>query len=223
MTISEKYKNSNINNEKGTDKKNRIFYNINNNINTNLNQKFLQNSNNNINNNSNFSVYKRKRNYLSLIHSKKRNEISNNSLNMSSTSNINNNCTKENNNNNIKNENKLFEADILSNELLNTKNEEELKKILFPQLILLEQKFINDRKIDQIKESLSILEKDELDLLKCQKVVTRALNKKIYWENEIDNKGKELKEEILKVIGRIKFYQSYGDFFINEIKRLKKA
>ena len=142
---------------------------------------------------------------------------------MSSTSNINNNCTKENNINNIKNENKLLEAETLSNELLNTKNEEELKKILFPQLILLEQKFINDRKIDQIKESLSILEKDELDLLKCQKVVTRALNKKIYWENELDNKGKELKEEILKVIGRIKFYQSYGDFFINEIKRLKKA
>ena len=210
LTISERYKNNNINSEKETEKKNRVFYNFNINNNT-------QNYNNNMNNdkNSNHLFYKRKRNYLSLINSYKRNEIINRNLNV----NINNNHSNgENINNENKIEkNKLLDVDILSNELLKTKNQEELKNILFQQLILLDQKIKKDKEIEQIKESINILEKDELDLTKCQKVVTRALCKKIHSKNELDKKDEELKEEILKIINRIVYYQSYGDFFIKEL------
>ena len=210
LTISERYKNNNINSEKETEKKNRAFYNFNINNNT-------QNHNNNMNNdkNSNHLFYKRKRNYLSLINSYKRNEIINRNLNV----NINNNHSNgENINNENKIEkNKLLDVDILSSELLKTKNQEELKNILFQQLILLDQKIKKEKEIEQIKESINILEKDELDLTKCQKVVTRALCKKIHSKNELDKKDEELKEEISKVINRIVYYQSYGDFFIKEL------
>ena len=210
LTISERYKNNNINSEKETEKKNMVFYNFNINNNT-------QNYNNNMNNdkNSNHLFYKRKRNYLSLINSYKRNEIINRNLNINSN---NNHSNGENANNENKIEkNKLLDVDILSNELLKTKNQEELKNILFQQLILLDQKIKKDKEIEQIKESINILEKDELDLTKCQKVVTRALCKKIHSKNELDKKDEELKEEILKIINRIVYYQSYGDFFIKEL------
>ena len=210
LTISERYKNNNINSEKETEKKNRVFYNYNINNNT-------QNSNNNMNNdkNSNHLFYKRKRNYLSLINSYKRNEIINRNLNINSN---NNHSNGENANNENKIEkNKLLDVDILSNELLKTKNQEELKNILFQQLILLDQKIKKEKEIEQIRESINILEKDELDLTKCQKVVTRALCKKIHSKNELDKKDEELKEEILKIINRIVYYQSYGDFFIKEL------
>ena len=210
LTISERYKNNNINSEKETEKKNRVFYNFNINNNT-------QNYNNNMNNdkNSNHLFYKRKRNYLSLINSYKRNEIINRNLNINSN---NNHSNGENANNENKIEkNKLLDVDILSNELLKTKNQEELKNILFQQLILLDQKIKKDKEIEQIKESINILEKDELDLTKCQKVVARTLWKKIHSKNELDKKDEELKEEISKVINRIVYYQSYGDFFIKEL------
>ena len=210
LTISERYKNNNINSEKETEKKNRVFYNFNINNNT-------QNSNNNMNNdkNSNHLFYKRKRNYMSMIKSYKRNEIINRNLNINSN---NNHSNGENANNENKIEkNKLLDVDILSNELLKTKNQEELKNILFQQLILLDQKIKKDKEIEQIKESINILEKDELDLTKCQKVVARTLWKKIHSKNELDKKDEELKEEISKVINRIVYYQSYGDFFIKEL------
>ena len=213
LTISERYKNNNINSEKETEKKNIIY--SNNIINNSTLPKFMQNSNNNMNNNANHLFHKRKRNYLSLINSYKRNEIINRNLDV----NINNNHSNgENINNENKIEkNKLLDVDILSNELLKTKNQEELKNILFQQLILLDQKIKKEKEIEQIKESINILEKDELDLTKCQKVVTRALCKKIHSKNELDKKDEELKEEILKIINRIVYYQSYGDFFIKEL------
>ena len=211
LTISERYKNNNINSEKETEKKNRVFYNFNINNNT-------QNSNNNMNNdkNSNHLFYKRKRNYMSMIKSYKRNEIINRNLNINSK---NNHSNGENVNNENKIEkNKLLYVDILSSELLKTKNQEELKNILFQQLILLDQKIKKEKEIEQIKESINILEKDELDLTKCQKVVTRALCKKIHSKNELDKKDEELKEEISKVINRIVYYQYYGDLLKKELK-----
>ena len=152
---------------------------------------------------------------MSLINSYKRNENINKNLNINS---INNHSNGENVNNENKIEkNKLLDVDILSSELLKTKDQEELKNILFQQLILLDQKIKKEKEIEQIKESINILEKDELDLTKCQKVVTRALCKKIHSKNELDKKDEELKEEILKIINRIVYYQSYGDFFIKEL------
>lgn len=85
LTFSEKYKKIIISiTKKKLTKKNLVFYSINSNNNTSL-QKFMQNSNNNMNNiNSNYYFYKRKRNYLSLINSNKKNEIINKNLNINS-------------------------------------------------------------------------------------------------------------------------------------------
>ena len=210
LTISDKIK-ANNNSNKLSELKNRII--IKNNINRNLNQKIMENNNNYNSNKINQinQIYKRKRNYISFLNSINKNDIH----------------IKNNTNNTIRaNENineeknyltKLLFVDDFARELLKSKNEEELKKILFLQLFLLDQKKRNDKNIEQIEQSLNILETDNKDLLKCQNGVLRALNKKIHSKSITDMKLRELEDEINKINNRIEYYQMLGDYYKNEM------
>jgi len=209
LTISDKIK-ANNNSNKLSELKNRII--IKNNINRNLNQKIMENNNYNSNKiNQINQIYKRKRNYISFLNSINKNDIH----------------IKNNTNNTIRaNENineeknyltKLLFVDDFARELLKSKNEEELKKILFLQLFLLDQKKRNDKNIEQIEQSLNILETDNKDLLKCQNGVLRALNKKIHSKSITDMKLRELEDEINKINNRIEYYQMLGDYYKNEM------
>ena len=214
LTISDRIK-ANNNNEKLSELKNRII--IKNNINRNLNQKIMQN-NNNYNSNKINQIYKRKRNYISFINGINKND-NNNIIN--NTSNII--KTNENINDDKNNLTKLLFVDDFAKELLKSKNEEELKKILFHQLILLDQKKRVDKNIEQIQQSLNILENDNKDLLKCQNGVLRALNKKIYSKSIMDMKLRDKEDEIMKINSRIEYYQMLGDYYKNEINAQKEG
>ena len=197
LTISERIKTNN-NNEKLSEIQNRI-----------INQKLIQNSNFNSNK---INQYKRKRNYLSLIHNQNNNNKSTNTINNSIKAN-------ENVNEAQKDINKLLFVDEIAPELLKSKNEEELKKILFNQLVLLDQKKRKDKNMEQIAQILYNLENDNKDLLKCQKVVSRALNRKIYSKSTMDMKLKELENEIMTTNGRIEYYQIVGDYYKSELNK----
>ena len=197
LTISERIKTNN-NNEKLSEIQNRI-----------INQKLIQNSNFNSNK---INQYKRKRNYLSLIHNQNNNNKSTNTINNSIRVN-------ENINEEQKDINKLLFVDDIAPELLKSKDEEELKKILFNQLVLLDQKKRKDKNMEQIAQILYNLENDNKDLLKCQKVVSRALNRKIYSKSTMDMKLKELENEIMTTNGRIEYYQIVGDYYKSELNK----
>ena len=197
LTISERIKTNN-NNEKLSEIQNRI-----------INQKLIQNSNFNSNK---INQYKRKRNYLSLIHNQNNNNKSTNTINNSIRANENVNEAK-------KDINKLLFVDEIAPELLKSKDEEELKKILFNQLVLLDQKKRKDKNMEQIAQILYNLENDNKDLLKCQKVVSRALNRKIYSKSTMDMKLKELENEIMTTNGRIEYYQIVGDYYKSELNK----
>ena len=197
LTISERIKTNN-NNEKLSEIQNRI-----------INQKLIQNCN--INSNK-INQYKRKRNYISLIHNQNNNNKSTNTINNSIRAN-------ENVNEAQKDINKLLFVDEIAPELLKSKDEEELKKILFNQLVLLDQKKRKDKNMEQIAQILYNLENDNKDLLKCQKVVSRALNRKIYSKSTMDMKLKELENEIMTTNGRIEYYQIVGDYYKSELNK----
>ena len=73
--------------------------------------------------------------------------------------------------------------------------------------------------MEQIAQILYNLENDNKDLLKCQKVVSRALNRKIYSKSTMDMKLKELENEIMTTNGRIEYYQIVGDYYKSELNK----
>ena len=221
LSISEKIKNNNQNIEKSSDKMNRKSFQ--NNFNKNLLQNNVSNniinSINNTYNNTNNNKYKRKRNYITLIKENNKNGM----ININSNINNNNiNQKKDNiNTKNIIKKNKLLNAEELCQELINANNQEELEKVLYSQLLLLEEKKKKVKNIEQMIKNITILDKDKYDLIKCLKVISRALDKKKLSQNQLNNSLKELDDEISKVYGSIKFHQVLGDCYIKEINKLK--
>ena len=205
---------------------------------SNLNTKIYTSKNNLIN--SKFqtkftNIYKKKRNYSSLINS----NINNNKCIINLNNEINKNENKfgaKNNNINelqfsrkeesdIKNKAKaeLKIVDILAQELVQTKNEEELKEYLFEQLQLLDIKKRNDQNINILNDAIIQLDKDKRDLRKCNTIVSLSLNKKLVENYKIDLRIKKLEEDIDKVKGNIKYYEALGDYYISQIKNLNKV
>ena len=205
---------------------------------SNLNTKIYTSKNNLIN--SKFqtkftNIYKKKRNYSSLINS----NINNNKCIINLNNKINKNENKfgaKNNNINelqfirkeesdIKDKAKteLKIVDILAQELVQTKNEEELKEYLFEQLQLLDVKKRNDQNINILNDAIIQLDKDKRDLRKCNTIVSLSLNKKLVENYKIDLRIKKLEEDIDKVKGNIKYYEALGDYYISQIKNLNKV
>ena len=205
---------------------------------SNLNAKIYTSKNNLIN--SKFqtkftNIYKKKRNYSSLINSNKNNNKCIINLNNKINKNENKFGAKNNNINelqfirkeesDIKNKVKaeLKIVDILAQELVQTKNEEELKEYLFEQLQLLDVKKRNDQNINILNDAIIQLDKDKRDLRKCNTIVSLSLNKKLVENYKIDLRIKKLEEDIDKVKGNIKYYEALGDYYISQIKNLNKV
>ena len=113
--------------------------------------------------------------------------------------------------------------DILTQELVQTKNEEELKEYLFEQLQLLDLKKRNDQNIKILNDAINQLDKDKKDLRKCNTIVSLSLNKKLVENHKIDLRIKKLEEDIDKAKGNIKYYEALGDYYISQIKNMNKA
>ena len=213
LSISEKDKNKNNLNKKIYTSKNII------------NSKF-QNK---------LKIYKRKRNYSSLINLNN----NNNKCLINLNNEINKNENKFGAKNNSINELKFIQkeesdikdqtkseikiVDILAQEIVQSKNEEELKEYLFEQLQLLDIKKRNDQNINILNNAINQLDKDKRDLRKCNTIVSQSLNKKLVENHKIDLRIKKLEENIDKVKGNIKYYEALGDFYISQIKNLNKV
>jgi hypothetical protein len=211
-------------------------------LNENNKKKLNKNEFNQINNNKNKSTIKKfiknfptKRNYLTSIN--KCNNISNNN-NINNNSNIiisnsNQQSEKEKENESLNAINELNErekerkkmelktVDEVANELLQSKDENDLREYLFDQLQLLQKKKIIEYKLDQMKNTINQLNRDKIDLRRCNNAVSRALNKKIV---EDFNKNRELEKlniDIDKVIKSINYHEYMGDLYKEELKKLK--
>ena len=205
------------------------------------------NNNNNISN-INLSKKRIKRNYISsLIQSKRQTQSALiNNMNTINNRNTINNMHAINNTNNINNkievnsrtdifsdeskekvkeeERKKLElktVDKVTEEILESKNQEDLKQYLFNQLVLLDDKKDKDKKIQELIERIDNLEKDRTSLAKCLHTIIRPVNKNTCKINKLDNKIKELNDDIVKVSGNIKYLEYMGNLFLNMIK-LKK-
>ena len=214
------------------------------------NKKNETNNNNELNNTNNIQLSKKriKRNYISsLIQSKRQTQSALiNNMNTINNRNTINNMNAINNTNNINNkievnsrtdifkdeskekikeeERKKLElktVDKVTEEILESKNQEDLKQYLFNQLVLLDDKKDKDKKIQELIERIDNLEKDRTSLAKCLHTIIRPVNKNTSKINKLDNKIKELNDDIVKVSGNIKYLEYMGNLFLNMIK-LKK-
>ena len=168
----------------------------------------------NINNNNNkynySNKYKLKRNYYTLLNQtplrvqKASSNIINTNYNIN-FNNINNKIEEVNSRNNMnekrniantkgeeRNKLELKTVDQIAEELLNSKDQEELKKYLFIQLLFLNEKYKKDKIFQKIKEQINLLDIDYHSLDKCQKTIPRPINKNKFKISELDNKNSEL-------------------------------
>ena len=234
LSLSENNKND-LNKEKSTDKNSITNNNI---FNLSSNIKFQKTIPN---------IYKKKRKYITLLTSSEKfseNQNKNgakNTINFGAN-NINQNNKSEKNNQKLekekaikresgseehrekeKNKIELKNVDIIAEELIKSKNEEELKKYLFEQLQLLDNKKRNEKNKVEIKYIIKQLDKDKIDLRKCNIGVSRALNKKIVEYNHLDREIKNLEKNINNIKNSIKYYESLGDCYKEELKKLKSV
>ena len=211
------------------------------------NKKNETNNNNELNNTNNIQLSKKriKRNYISsLIQSKRQTQSALiNNMNTINNRNTISNMNAINNTNNINNkievnsrthifsdeskekvkeeERQKFElktVDKITEEILESKNQEDLKQYLFNQLVLLDDKKDKERKIQEIIEKIDNLEKDRTSLAKCLHTIIRPVNKNTSKINKLDNKIKELNDDIVKVSGNIKYLEYMGNLFLNMIE-----
>ena len=205
-------------------------------------KKLNKNELNQINNNKNKSIIKKfiknfptKRNYLTSIN-KSNNNSNNNSININNNiiiSNSNSNQQKEKEDENLNAINELEEkekerkkmelktVDEVAQELLQSKDENDLREYLFDQLQLLQQKKIIDYKLDQMNSTINQLNRDKIDLRKCNEVVSRVLNKKIVENYNKNRELEKLTKDIDKVIKNINYHEYMGDLYKEELKKLK--
>ncbi len=115
----------------------------------------------------------------------------------------------------------LKTVDQIAEELLNSKDQEELKKYLFIQLLFLNEKYKKDKIFQKIKEQINLLDIDYHSLDKCQKTISRPINRNKFKISELDNKNSELKEEIKKKKESIQFLEYIGSVYFN-ISKIKK-
>ena len=116
----------------------------------------------------------------------------------------------------------LKTVDVVAKELLESRNEEELKEYLFNQLQLLDKKKRNDAQNSQIEEHIKKLVNDHVELRKCNIAVSRVLNKKIVENYSLDNKMKTLENEIKKVTQNICYHEYMGDLYNEQLKKFNQ-
>ena len=197
--------------------------------------------------NFNFSNFRRtkKRNYIELMSQtqpKPQINIINNNNKINSFKKINNN--DNNNNNSIKNEEdsrinlvenkntekemekerkklELKTVDKLVEELVNSKDNTDLRNYLFIQLTLLEAKRENDEKIKKINNIFQELDEDKASCDKCINALVRSVNKKKGELNRSKNEINILNDKIKKTNESIIYYENIGNLYSN-IQKLKQ-
>ena len=116
----------------------------------------------------------------------------------------------------------LKTVDVVATELLQSKDENDLREYLFDQLQLLERKKRIDNKLSQMENTINQLSHDKLELRKCNTIVSRALNKKVVEYYNIDRKMKNLNSEIEKVVNNIHYHEYMGDCYKEELNKIKE-
>ena len=120
----------------------------------------------------------------------------------------------------------LKTVDKVAQELLESKNENELKEYLFTQLRLLDQQKRIDNHNELIKNrinnTINQLNNDKIELRKCNTAVTRALNRKTVECFNLENKEKKLEIEINNVKDSINYHAYIGDLYNEKLKVLKE-
>ena len=116
----------------------------------------------------------------------------------------------------------LKTVDVVATELLQSKDENDLREYLFDQLQLLERKKRIDNKLAQMENTINQLSHDKLELRKCNTIVSRALNKKVVDYYNIDKKMKNLNSEIEKVVNSIHYHEYMGDCYKEELNKKKE-
>ena len=198
----------------------------------------------NINNNNNkynySNKYKLKRNYYTLLNQtpSRMQKSSSNIINTNYNININNirnnkieevnsrkNMNEKRNIENSKEEERnkleLKTVEQIAEELLKSKDQEELKKYLFIQLLFLNEKYKKDKIFQKIKEQINLLDIDYHSLDKCQKTISRPINRNKFKISELDNKNSELNKEIEKKKESIQFLEYILSLYFN-ISKIKK-
>ena len=115
----------------------------------------------------------------------------------------------------------LKTVDVISKELLESKNEDELREYLFDQLQLLDKHKRTAENIKKINLINQNLDQDKNDLRRSNFVVSRALNKKQTEGYTYDLRIKKLENEIENKNKSIIYYQYMGDVFKEEIEKRK--
>lgn len=214
----------------------------------NQNNTFHENKNRNEiaishNERNNDSIFKN-RNNLEIKNINNTNTVNNNNNEIIFQNNSNNNVSSHNNiindNNNIRindigdNKNiKLSErekerkkmelktVDVVAQELLLSKDENDLREYLFDQLQLLDKKRRINLKFIQMENAINQLTKDHIELRRCNTGVTRALNKKYVENFNLDKKLNKLNNDINNVTRNINFHEYMGDCYKEELDKIK--
>ena len=118
----------------------------------------------------------------------------------------------------------LKTVDKVAQELLESKDLNELKEYLFTQLKLLDQKKREDNKNQQIKyefdNAINQLNNDKFELRKCNTVVTQAVNKKIVEAYKLENRVRKLEGEINQIRESINYHERMGDLYKEKLKEI---
>ena len=72
-----------------------------------------------------------------------------------------------------------------------------------------------DQSLNVLSASIKQIDKDRIDLRKCNTNISQSLNKKLVENHKIDLKIKKLEEEIDKVKGNIKYYEVLENYYIS--------
>ena len=120
----------------------------------------------------------------------------------------------------------LKTVDKVAQELLESRNKDELKEYLFGQLLLLNAKKENDIKKErlknQINNTINQLINDKMELRKCNTGVSKVLNRKIVELYKVDNEIKKRENEINQVKERLNYHAYMGDFYKEQLKLIKE-
>ena len=198
---------------------------------SNQKKKFLENNNNNnesINKNNNNPIIENSNisnnniNTNNIIENTQNQQmaVDENEINKNKAQNENSEKEKERINERKKME--LKTVDVVASELLQSKNENDLREYLFDQLQLLERKKRMDNKLAQMENTINQLSNDKLELRKCNTIVSRAFNKKVIEYYNIDKKMKNLNSEIEKVVNSIHYHEYMGDCYKEELNKIKE-
>ena len=120
----------------------------------------------------------------------------------------------------------LKTIDKVAQELTESRNENELKEYLFRQLVLLDQKKEEDNNKEvmknEINNTINKLNRDIIELRKCNTVVSKALNKKATQYVSLAKQEKKIENEIIKTKESLNYHAYIGDLCKEQLNYFKE-